>query len=217
MPKPIIFLSLLVILFSAGSCVSKKKYLEMESMKLRADNRVRELTADNEAKSLRINRMITDFEAMKAELMLSNSVKDHTIDSLSARINNLSMDVVRRDENMEEKMYAFEFEKRRITEELESLRQQVRTRDHQLTQLQGSLEQLRQELTERTFDWRREQETNQQLTTRINQNQEQTEALNSQIRRLQSEVQTLKNTLKQKDEDIERLTNNVKLLKDQLR
>ena len=53
----ILLLVTLLAVVSAG-CVSKKKYLDMESSKLRAEKRVRELTGENEDKDQRIAKMI---------------------------------------------------------------------------------------------------------------------------------------------------------------
>ena len=72
----------LIVTVATTSCVSKKKYLEMESFKQRAENRVRELTDENTAKDKRIETMIADFELMKGELMESNVIKKTSLSTL---------------------------------------------------------------------------------------------------------------------------------------
>ena len=63
----VLLLTAITIIFS--SCVSKKKFLEMQSGRQRAEEKVRQLTSENNAKAARIEAMIADFETMKNELV----------------------------------------------------------------------------------------------------------------------------------------------------
>ena len=87
----VILIACVAVLFS--SCVSKKKYLDMESSKLRAEQRVRDLTDETNAKSDRIEQLIADYEKTKTELMGSNAEKDQLISELNGQINDLSTNV----------------------------------------------------------------------------------------------------------------------------
>ena len=60
-----ILIASILLAVGLSACVSKKKYLDMESSRMRAEQRVRELTDENEAKAGRIAKMIADYETMK--------------------------------------------------------------------------------------------------------------------------------------------------------
>jgi len=57
------FLTFIAIFFT--SCVSKKKFLEMQDGRLKAEEQVRQLTEETNARAARIKVMIHDFEVMK--------------------------------------------------------------------------------------------------------------------------------------------------------
>ena len=63
-------MALFLVFFS--SCVSKKKYLEMETGRLKAEDLSRQLTTENNAKATRIEALIADFERKKNELLERN-------------------------------------------------------------------------------------------------------------------------------------------------
>ena len=68
-----------IVLVSLSSCVSKKKYLEMEAGRLKAEELSRKLDGENKAKAERIRTLIADYESMKNELMESNAMKTNTL------------------------------------------------------------------------------------------------------------------------------------------
>ncbi|MFV0376714.1 MAG: hypothetical protein ACK5JD_05350 [Mangrovibacterium sp.] len=205
-----------LVAVSLTSCVSKKKYLDMESSKIRAEQRVRELTDENEARAARISKMIADFETMKKDLMASNATKDQLIGDLNGQINKLKSNVQEKDASIEEKLYAFEFEKRRMDDVLKASKVTETTLKEENRNMANELSQLRNELTDSQFNLNREKESKEQANQQLAQNASQYEQQASQIAALKADIQKLKVDAKEKDETIERLNNNVSLLKSQL-
>src|SRR5690606_40889155 len=58
----ILIFFLVTLIFS--SCVSKKKFVEMQDGRMRAEEQVRQLTEENIARAARIEAMSDDFESM---------------------------------------------------------------------------------------------------------------------------------------------------------
>lgn len=211
----ILFIAALVAV-NLTSCVSKKKYLDMESSKMRAEQRVRELTDENEAKTDRIAKMIADFEAMKKDLMTSNAAKDQLIGDLNGQINKLKSNVKEKDDNIEEKLYAFEFEKRQMADALKASKNTEASLKEENKSLSSELTQIKNEISDTKFSLNREKETTENLNNQLAQKNQQFEQQASQIANLKADIQKLKVEAKEKDETIERLNNNVSLLKSQL-
>ena len=214
-----IFLPLLAffIVFVAPSCVSKKKYLEMTASKQLADVKISELNSTLSDKNLRIDKMISDFEKMKNELMESNAIKDQYIDSLSGELNKLAKTVNVKESVIGEKETSFEFEKRRLNESLEEQKRLTFSKQQELTQLSAEMKSLNESLSQLTFDLNREKSDNQILKGNVAARDASMAELNSATGKLKSEIQSLKNQLAEKNETINRLENNVKLLKKELK
>ena len=211
-------LVLLIIIsaMSLSSCVSKKKFVEMESSKLRAEQRVRELTGENEAKASRIGTMIADFEKMKQELMGSNAKKDQLISDLAAKINALNSNVKEKDATIEEKLYAFEFEKRQMKEALRKSRDSVSVMQNKNSSLSGEVNSLKSDLSSLRFDYDRQKDDMQRLRAQATLNDRKYEEQAARLARLDDEIRKLKAAMQEKDDTIERLKNNVALLKKEL-
>ncbi|MGQ8337147.1 hypothetical protein ACUNWD_11410 [Sunxiuqinia sp. A32] len=212
--KLILVFAVLAVLLS--SCVSKKKFLDMESSKLRAEDRVRELTTENKAKADRIQQMIADFEKMKQELLASNAEKDQLIITLNGQINKLNSNVEEKDASFEEKIYAFEYEKRRINQELEDQQQELANLQSRNEDLSSTVNKLQGDLTEKNFDLNRQKEENSKLINQLSKGDQKYEEQAKQLAAIKAEVQRLKVEMQTKDETIERLKNNVSLLKKEI-
>ena len=211
-----LILLITICALSLSSCVSKKKFVEMESSKLRAEYRVRELTGENEAQSNRIEEMISDFEKMKQELLTSNAQKDQMIGNLNGQINMLNSNVKEKDATIEEKLYAFEYEKRRIDEELQKSRDAQTALQNKNASLAQELSSARNELADLRFNLTRQDDDTKRLNDQLKLKDQKFEEQGSLLLRLQAEVDKLKAQAQEKDQTIERLTNNVSLLKKEL-
>ncbi len=211
----------LVLLITIGalcfpSCVLKKKFVEMESSKLRAEQRVRELTDENEAQANRIEEMIAGFEKMKQELLTSNAQKDQMIGDLNGQINLLNSNVKEKDATIEEKLYAFEYEKRRMNEELQKSRDAQTVLQNKNQELAQELSNAKNELSELRFNLTRQDDDAKRLNEQLSLKDQRFEEQGAVLLRLQGEIDNLKAQSREKDETIERLDNNVKLLKREL-
>lgn len=183
---------------------------------MRAEQRVRELTDENESKDERIGKLVADFEAMKKDLMASNAVKDQLIGELNGQINQLNSNVKEKDASIEEKLYAFEFEKRRMNDALKnSQNNEGSLRDENKT-LAAQLSQTKNELDDLKFSFGREKDNRENMANELNQKNQQFEEQAAQLASLRADIQKLKIEAKDKDETIERLKNNVALLKSQI-
>lgn len=214
-----IFILLLVsfaILFNP-SCVTKKKYLAMESARQLSDSKVLELNSVLAGKNQRIEKMIADFEQMKNELMESNAIKDQYIDSLSGEVNKLAKDVNVKESAIGEKQNTFEFEKRQLTEDLAEQKQLLAKKQLELNQISGDLQKVRDELSQLTFDLNREKDEKQVLQGNLSGRDAKITELTTGTDKLKSEIQSLKKQLSTKNETITRLENNVKLLKKEIK
>lgn len=120
MNRRYLIILLATVAFSVSSCVSKKKYVEMESGRLKAEELSRKLDAENKDKAARIKTLIADFEAMKNELMESNAMKDQYIDSLKGEISNMMANLNKQTRSLEETSFNLDFEKQRLSNALES-------------------------------------------------------------------------------------------------
>lgn len=217
MKQKIYPVAIVIIILTVTSCVSKKKFVEMESFKNRAENRVRELTDENTAKEKRIETMVSDFEKMKGELMESNAIKNHQIDSLSGKINVLSSDVSEKASTIEEKIFAFEYEKRRLTEDAANAKRQIKSKETELENLSAQLGGLKNEITRLNFDFDREKSNSKSLEGQLQLKEEKILGNQQVVEKLNTEIQNLRKQLSEKDQAIEKLENNVKLLKSQLK
>lgn len=210
----ILFISVFALFFT--SCVSKKKFLEMQNGRLQAEEQVRQLTAENNARAERIKAMISDFETMKNELMESNAEKDQYIDNLNKEIAGLNNKMNEQMASLKEKSFAFGFEQDRLSETLQEREKTIRELEAQVKEMENELSGQSSTLSERNI---RIDVLNDQISTleaeKIRGGKEQ-EKLNQQVQKLKEETEALKGQLKAKDESITRLQNNVNLLKREL-
>src|SRR5690606_6380053 len=120
---------LLLLFFSlfVFSCVSKKKFIEMQAGRQRAELQVEQLTRENNARGERIEVMIADYEAMKNELMGSNAEKDEYIDNLNKEIVSLNDQLKSQKESLKTNTFTYGFEKERLSETLQERDKAIRS------------------------------------------------------------------------------------------
>ncbi len=198
------------------SCVAKKKYLAMETGRLKAEQKVRELDQANINKSERIKQLIADFETIKSELMESDAQKGNYIDDLKKEIANLSSNVSLTSENLEEKKFAFEFEKRQLNSTISEKEIIISSLQNEIEKLKTDYSVTNSEITQKNFELTQKQSTIGRLESEKIRQDEKLQANLKKIDQLSKEVTGLKSQIAEKDATITRLTNNVKLLKDQI-
>ncbi len=212
--KIVLFVTVSVMIFT--SCVSKKKFVEMQNGRLSAEEQVRNLTAENNARAARIEALISDFEAMKNELMESNSEKDQYIDNLNKEIAGLNVQLSEQKQSLQEKSFTYGFEKDRLSETVQERDKRILTLERQISELEKELSSQATTLSDRNI---RINTLSDQLSFFENEKEaakQQQEAQMQQVENLKNEINTLKGQISEKDQAITRLQNNVNLLKREL-
>ncbi|MDD4225827.1 MAG: hypothetical protein WCY58_03485 [Mariniphaga sp.] len=209
-------LLLLVIFFFFAGCVSKKKFIEMQDGRMRAEESVRQLTEENNARAARINAMVRDFEVMKNELMGSNAEKDQYIDQLNREIAGLKDQLDKQVESLQEKNFAFSFEQDRLSETLEERERTIRSLESKIQEMNQETSRQASLLSDRNIrigtlgDQLSLLEAEKVKGERLN------EELQEKLQRALVEAGELKKQIQERDETITRLQNNVNLLKREL-
>ncbi len=211
---PVLLFTVFILILT--SCVSKKKFLEMQAGRLSAEEQVRQLTQENNDKAARIEAMIADYEEMKNALLENNAIKDQYIDSLNQVAYALKEQLNEQKESLESTSFNLDFEKQRLSEELETRNQTIKRLEAQVKQLENDISSNSSLLDQKNFDISRLQEKVNTLTTEKERAEERLETLRNQLAQVKSETEELKQQLNEKDATITRLENNVKLLKKEI-
>lgn len=210
----VLFFTVFALLFT--SCVSKRKFVDMQEGRLRAEQQVRQLNRENNDKAERIQVMITDFEAMKNELLGSNAEKDEYIDNLNKEITALENQLEQQVESLQASSFTYGFEKERLAETLQERDKTIRSLESKMKQLESSISQQSSVLSERNVRMSVLNNQVEALEAEKMRGERQQEVLRQQISKLEQDIDSLNSELKVKDENIIRLQNNVNLLKREL-
>ncbi|WP_073001928.1 GumC domain-containing protein [Mariniphaga anaerophila] len=213
--KQFIFIfSLSLVIFS--SCVSKKKFVEMQDGRLRAEEQVRQLTAENNARAARIQTMIDDFKSMKNELMESNAVKDQYIDNLNKEIAGLNEKLNEQKQSLQERNFTFGFERERLSETLGEKDSKIQSLERRIAEMDKELSGQSSTLSDRNIRITALTDQITAMETERGRAEKQRAELEQQLQKIREETNALKGQLQEKDETIKRLQNNVTLLKKEL-
>ena len=210
----ILFITVLTLLFT--SCVSKKKFVEMQSGRLKAEDLVRQLTDETNAQAKRIEALIADFESMKNELMESNAIKDQYIDSLNTEIFALNEKLNQNTQSLQETSFNLGFEKQRLTNAIQSKDKTIQTLQKQVSTLENEIQENSSALDQKNFDMNVLNEKISTLEDQKNAEEEKLADIQNELKKAKAETDKLKAQMKEKDATITRLENNVKLLKKQM-
>lgn len=198
------------------SCVSKKKFVEMQDGRLKAEQQVRQLTEETNYRASRIEALIADFEEMKNELLESNAMKDQYIDSLNTEISRLNELLTLQKESLQETSFSFGFEQQRMKDNLEN-------KDANILALRSQVDNLEQEISDQSsviddknFQLNLQKDEISALESKVNQVEQQREQLQQELQKVKTETENLKAEIEEKDAAIARLQNNVNLLKKEL-
>ncbi|MBN2636077.1 MAG: hypothetical protein JXR61_07390 [Prolixibacteraceae bacterium] len=205
---------LFLVVFSG--CVSKKKFLEMEAGRLRAETLASRLNDENKAKADRIEVLIDDFETMKNELLENNAIKEQAIDSLNETIFALTEDLEQQMEIAQRTSTNLSFEQRKLNDELNAKDRNITNLQKEITRLENEITEKNDGIDQRNFEITRLKDEATVLNRKIQTGEQKLVELQNQLKQLQIDTETLKKQISEKDETILRLENNVKLLKNQL-
>ncbi len=204
------------VLFIFTSCVSKKKFVEMQNGRLKAEEQVRQLTDENNARAKRIEALISDFEAMKNELMQSNALKDNYIDSLKKEVFALNETLSEQKQSMKETSFNMGFEKQQLNATIAQKDQSIRTLEAKVAQLENESETQSSAIDQFNFDKKQLQEKITLLESDKKTGETKLAGLQADLDKVKAETVALKKQMEEKDATITRLENNVKLLKKEL-
>jgi chromosome segregation ATPase len=216
MINKIIVVTFGIFLLFFTSCVSKKKFLEMQDGRIKAEKQVSELTRENNSRAERIKVMIADFGAMKNELMESNAEKDQYIDNLNKDILTLNEQLNNQKESLQSSTFTYGFEKDRLVENLEIRDKTIKSLESRINKLEQEVSLQSSELSGRNI---RISSLNDQVEGAKAESERLTKHsgdLQLQLLKYREEIDSLKAQMMVKDETISRLQNNVNLLKKQL-
>jgi chromosome segregation ATPase len=203
----IFFVTILSIFFT--SCVSKKKFVEMQNGRLKAEDMVRQLTE-------KTNALITDYESMKNELMESNAIKDQYIDSLNTEVFALNDKLNQKAQSLQETSFNLDFEKQRLTNAIEVNDKSIRSLQNKVNNLEDEVQAKSSALDQKNFDMNVLNEKISTLEGQKSTGEEKLANLQAELNKVKVETEKLKTQMKEKDATITRLQNNVKLLKSQI-
>ncbi|HKJ78634.1 MAG TPA: hypothetical protein VKA10_03820 [Prolixibacteraceae bacterium] len=210
------FVLILIVALLFNSCVSKKKFLEMQSGRLSAEQQVRELTEKSNTQAERIQAMIADYEDMRNVLLENNAIKESYIDSLNTVVFELNNQLSEQKQSLEATSFNLDFEKQRLTDALDN-------KDRTIKRLQSNIDELENDISSRSslidqknYDISLMEDKIQQVQGQVKMKDTNLEKLQAQLNKVKQQVETLQTQIKEKDESITRLENNVKLLKQEL-
>ena len=207
----VLFLTLVAV--GLTSCVSKKKFLEMQDGRMKAEQQVQQLTEENNSRAERIKALVADYEAMKNELLGSNAEKDEYIDNLNKVIANLKDQLNQQKESLQSSTFTYGFEKERLAEELQVKDKTIRSLQLKINELEGDSNKQSTLISERNI---RMSTLNDRIEAmeaeRALEGMQQKELL-QQVEQLKMDIDSLNTEISIKDENIIRLQNNVNLLK----
>jgi chromosome segregation ATPase len=210
------FILIFIVMLTISSCVSKKKFTEMESGRLKAEEQVMKLTDENNYQASRIEALISDFENMKNELLESNAVKDQYIDSINNEMFAVRETLAQQKESLQQTSFNYGFERQRMIEEL-------KVKDNTITSLNSRIESLDKEISRQSSLLDDKNLQLQVLGDRLNILQGERERaeqqgieLQEKLNQVQDEIKKLNAVISEKDQTITRLQNNVNLLKKEL-
>ena len=212
----ILLVSLAVVMLLGHSCVSKRKYLEMEQGKIRAANRVIALTSTVDSLNRLTTNIRSEFNKMQNDLRMSNAVKDTYIDSLNVVIGNLSSNVAKTNANMSDKIYAFETEKRQLKAAIEQRDKQIDELNNEIKSGEAQVKELKKELGDLRFDLNNQKDATQAKVNQIEVVQNQLNEAKAELKKAQSNIASMQDEMDKKDAELNKLRNNVKLLKSEL-
>jgi chromosome segregation ATPase len=210
----ILIFSAIVLVFT--SCVSKKKYVEMQNGRLKAEQQSRRLSDENNEKAARISALIADYERMKNDLLENNAIKDQYIDSLNSEVYLLIEELNKQKESLQTTSFNLDFEKQRLTSALESKDKAISSLQSQVEQLETEVSNKNSVIDQKNFEIGKLEDQILVEKGKVGSGVAEISKLESELNNVKTETVKLQEQLKEKDASIARLENNVKLLKKEL-
>ena len=190
------------------SCVAKKKFVEMESYRNKAEQRVKELTKQ-------VSDLQTEFNGYHNDFSYSNSQKDLYIDSLNKVIVGLNSELMSSNENIEDQTFSFQVEKRRLNQLLAEKDREIRMAQRNSDAISVQLEDAKNEVADLKIQLQNAQSSSSANEQRLNARDEEITKLKNDLQTKDSTIKKLQSDLNARNDEIQSLKNQVKLLKEQ--
>lgn len=210
----LVALSFLIV--GGSGCVAKKKYLEMEAGKIRANKRVVALTKELDGVNEDMDVLRAEFNLLKNEWHGANAVKDRYIDSLNVQLVQVSTNSMQKDAALEDQIYAFKTEKRQLRSAIVERENRIASLTASVKTGEENLAALKKEVIELKFQVNNQKDKTTTKENALRVKNREMEKVSAQLRKYKSEVSELKSDLALQNEAVERLANQVKLLKNEL-
>lgn len=208
---PLIFFTLIVV----TSCVSKRKYLETDSARVKALERIGELTQDVATLKGNVTDLKKEFNAMQNEFRHANARKDTYIDSLSKKASVLSTAISKKDESLNDQSSVYLAEKLRLNSTLAQYQATISELTGKAELQANEIIKLKQESISLKFDLDNQREETASKANAMQAMEGQQKKVLSDIDKYKKEITSLKNQISTQNKEIEKLNNIVKLLKKQ--
>lgn len=205
-----------IIAVAFASCVSKKKYVELESRKKKSDQRVVSLKKELSSTQKELKNRTAEFDKIREDLEYSNVQMLSKVDEVSEKMTKKAQENQKLSGELEDQLYSYKNENRQLSDKIGSLDKKLDRYKEQLTLLKKDLEAKSSELIEVKYALNNEKDKLSLLNQKVNTNDDKVKTLKDQSAKLSKTVASLKGQIVKKNEEIERLKNNVKLLKKQI-
>ena len=182
---------ILIILF-AGSCVSKKKYLAMETLKNQYVKQATNLQKENDGLKGDLTNAEKEFEAFNQNLRYSNSVKDGDLSKLTQKM-----------KDMEESFNRAQSELSRTKDLYKDQRFYNTQASNEITRLEFAIEQLKRDTISLNYSLKLAKEKNDQVQQRLLERVDQINEKNSDIAKLQNDMAAKDDAIKQVESKLE--------------
>jgi chromosome segregation ATPase len=138
---------LIILIFSvfyiSTSCVTKRKFTEMEKSRNLAENTVKDLTSENML-------LKSDFERFENTTSRELNFKNNSIDSLTRIILLLNSDISSKDDNIEDQVFSFQLEKRELNQKMDEKEKEIRNLIREINTLKVQNDDLTKKIEEVT-------------------------------------------------------------------
>lgn len=206
---------MLTLLFLTASCVSKRKFLEADSARINALERIGQLNQEVAGLKGDVSDLKTEFNAMQNELRLSNARKDSYIDSLSKKAIGLSTAISKKDDSLNDQIMNFQSEKIQLNAALAQNQSIINSLTDKLKTAETQIARVNQESEKMKFDLANQKEMAESQKSALQSFEESKKKLQAENDAFKKEIASLKKQITTKNAEIEKLNNLVKLLKNQ--
>ncbi|QZT36250.1 hypothetical protein K5X82_13355 [Halosquirtibacter xylanolyticus] len=205
-----------ILAIGLASCVSKKKYVELETRKKKSDQRVVTLKKELSSTQKELKDRNVAFDQIREDLEYSNTKMLSKVDEVADK---MAMESQKNQEisgELEDQLFSYKNENRQLSSTISQMNEDIAKYKSDIKIFKKSLEAKNSELIEVKYALNNEKDKAVVLNNKISSNDDKMMALEQKRAALTKSISSLKSQIKSQNEEIERLKNNVKLLKKQI-